>query len=259
MNRIAKIAKSVVAAACTLCFVPAGVIAANAASTDNYVVVAFESDKAPVTVVGNGFSISGVADGSANDADGVNNGIVAIKVPGEGVYNASTNGQTAAVASTTALMGVSHVFGHANTDVETVSRQAPAAVSEAPTPVSATVSTTQNQTRAATVADGKSNTAAATVSAPATAESSATQEEAAQTSTAVKGTDSTAGAETVSLEEIPSAGVVEGQEIQAADFANANVSLIDRFGGAGTLAGVVILGLLGVAGAVSLVRSFILG
>lgn len=52
---------------------------------------------------------------------------------------------------------------------------------------------------------------------------------------------------------------VQSSTIDAGNYAAANISAVDQMGGAGTLVGIVMLGLIGAAGAISLTRSIILG
>lgn len=52
---------------------------------------------------------------------------------------------------------------------------------------------------------------------------------------------------------------VQSNHVDAADYAANNISAVDQMGGAGTLIGIIILGLVGAAGAISLTRSIILG
>lgn len=54
-------------------------------------------------------------------------------------------------------------------------------------------------------------------------------------------------------------GNLAANDVDATAYAANNLSAIDRMGGAGTLAGIVILGGIGAAGAISLTRSFMIG
>ncbi|MDO5746625.1 MAG: hypothetical protein Q4P66_03065 [Actinomycetaceae bacterium] len=268
MKNIAQVVKTACAAIAATALIPFGILTAQAATTgEQFAVVSGIECMLDL----NGRSMNGMNNISSDEYT------VAVKVPaGSQVFAHCQNGQ-GSVPLTNSASQVGVDFFANPTEVapfHTVDRMPAAAPSQkvkesAPVTRSHKTYTSQQNTKVEGN-DGKVavSTTTSAHSAPAQAATPKDSEAAASVSddmgTVRQDTvaEETPETDTVSADPTTSPtsdSVVEGQQIEASEYAAANLSMVDRMGGAGTLIGIIILGLIGAAGAISLARSIILG